>query len=119
MSPLLKFTVLRIALFLAALVVLYLIGARDWLLLILAALVSLALSYVLLRAPREELAASIEQRVSQRLAEGGQRRSRRRKSAAERDAALEDAVVDQNVDHQINHEINQETGGPKRGQEDH
>jgi hypothetical protein len=96
-SPLLKFTVLRIALFLAALVVFYLIGARDWLLLLLAAFVSLALSYVLLRAPREELAASIEKRAQQRAA-NRERPKASRKSAAQRDADLEDAAVDQELD---------------------
>lgn len=66
-APLLKFTVLRLALFVAALAVLALFGARGWLLLLLAAVVSLALSYVLLRGPRAELAAAIEQRTARRL----------------------------------------------------
>lgn len=85
MSPLLKFTALRIALFIAALVLLYLTGARDWLLLLLAAVVSLALSYVLLRGPRDELAASLQERTSERL---------RRRSRADEDATAEDAAVD-------------------------
>ena len=66
-APLLKFTVLRLALFVAALAALALTGARGWLLLLLAAVVSLALSYVLLRGPRAELAAAIEQRTARRL----------------------------------------------------
>ena len=98
MSPLLKFTVLRLALFVAALGVLYVIGARDWLLLLLAAFVSLALSYVLLRSPREELAASIEQRAGQRAAERQQRKREPRKSAAERDADAEDVEIERQED---------------------
>jgi len=108
-SPLLKFSALRIALFVAALAVLYVIGARDWLLLLLAALVSLALSYVLLRAPREELAASIEQRAQQRAA-NRERPKAPKRSAAQRDADLEDAAVDQELDH----ELDQETGREDR-----
>jgi hypothetical protein len=50
-APLLKYTVLRLGLFVVAL----------------AALASMLLSYVLLRGPREELAGVIEQRVSARL----------------------------------------------------
>ncbi|HEX5534184.1 MAG TPA: DUF4229 domain-containing protein [Actinomycetales bacterium] len=103
MSPLLKFSALRIALFVAALAVLYVIGARDWLLLFLAAFVSLALSYVLLRAPREELAASIEQRAQQRAANRERPRAPR-KSAAERDAEVEDAAVDQELDQETGQE---------------
>jgi Protein of unknown function (DUF4229) len=92
MTPLLKFTVLRLALFVAALAALALLGARGWLLLLLAAVVSLALSYVLLRGPREELASSLAQRVGG----GATPRSRRtgRRAAADRDAAVEDAAVE-------------------------
>jgi hypothetical protein len=106
-SPLLKFTVLRLALFVATLAVLYVIGARDWLLLLLAAVVSLALSYVLLRAPREELAATIEQRAQQRAA-NRERPVPRRQSAAQRDADLEDAAVDHDLDQDLDQEQGRE-----------
>lgn len=88
MAPLLKFTVLRLALFVAALAVLALMGAGGWLLLLLAAVVSLALSYVLLRGPRAELAAAIEQRTARRLSADEQAED------ADVDAADEDGDED-------------------------
>ena len=91
MAPLLKFTVLRFALFVAALVVLALLGARGWLLLLLAAFVSLLLSYVLLRGPREELTASIAARAGQRNG-AGRRQGHRLK--ADVDAEVEDAEIE-------------------------
>ena len=83
-APLLKFTVLRLALFVAALAVLALLGAGGWLLLLLAAVISLALSFVLLRGPRAELAAAIEERTARRLG------SDERAEDAEADALGED-----------------------------
>ena len=86
MAPLVKFTVLRIALFVVVLAVLSLLGARGWLLLLLAAVISLGLSYVLLRGPREELAEALAQRSSTR----GRRRSRTDEVAEDEDAGNED-----------------------------
>lgn len=83
MAPLLKFTLLRIALFLAVLALLYVAGARSWLLLLLAAVISLALSYILLRGPRDELAAALAARSF-----------RERTSWADEDAEAEDADAD-------------------------
>jgi hypothetical protein len=85
-SPLLTFTVLRLGLFVLALGVLYLLGARDWLLLLLAAFVSMALSYVVLRGPRERLAVSLTERAERR----GERRQ-----ATRSDEDVEDSAVDE------------------------
>lgn len=84
MLPLLKYTVLRLALFGAALWLLLLAGASPILALVGGALVSLLLSYVLLRGLREELAVEIADRVD--------RRHERSPSPAEEDAAFEDAA---------------------------
>lgn len=86
MASLLKFTVLRLALFVAALWALALLGASRLVALLGAALVSFLLSYVLLRGPREQLAVEIANRV--------EHRHERAPSAADEDAALEDAAVD-------------------------
>ncbi|GAB2699055.1 DUF4229 domain-containing protein [Thalassiella azotivora] len=85
MSPLLTFTALRLGLFVLALVVLWGLGARDWLLLLLAAFVSMALSYVLLRGPRERLAVSLTERAQRRTT------SRQVRTT---DEDVEDAAVD-------------------------
>lgn len=66
MLPLLKYTVLRLALFIACLLLLRLLGANGWLLLLLAAVLSLGLSFLLLRGPREEVAAVLADRVERR-----------------------------------------------------
>lgn len=84
MGPLLKYTLLRFALFFAVLAVLWIAGARSWLLLLLAAVASFALSYVVLRGPREEVAARLAARSSNRLE---QRRT-------ESDEQAEDAALD-------------------------
>jgi hypothetical protein len=80
--PLLKYTVLRLGLFVLALVTLRVLGAGVLLAVVLAALASMLASYVLLRGPREELTAVIEQRVAGRLRRRGQ------------DDAAEDAAAD-------------------------
>lgn len=85
-----KFNALRIGLFVAVLLVLGLLRFRGPLLLLLAAIISLALSYVLLRGPREELAAVIAERIEARNAAGHPTLDRR----LEDDAAAEDADVE-------------------------
>ncbi|MFZ5872549.1 MAG: DUF4229 domain-containing protein [Actinomycetota bacterium] len=62
MSPFLKYTVLRLGLFVLALGVLAVLGARGWLLLLLAAVASLALSFVLLGRVRDEMTAQLARR---------------------------------------------------------
>lgn len=60
------YTLLRIALFGAVVGVLWLVNVRGMLGLLIAVLLSVPLSFVLLARPRAALAASLEQRVSQR-----------------------------------------------------
>jgi cell division protein FtsW (lipid II flippase) len=68
--PLLTYTLLRLALFGAALGLLYLAGLRGWLLPIVAVVVALAVSYLTLRKPRDAatrwMAARSDRRVAQR-----------------------------------------------------
>jgi hypothetical protein len=81
------YSVCRMALFAAAVTVLWVIGARGLLLLALSLVVSMALSYVLLRGPREQVARSLHERSQRRL----ERRHERRPGV---DEAAEDAAVD-------------------------
>jgi hypothetical protein len=84
----LRYSVLRLAIFIASLFVLSLLGVeQSVLMLVLAAFISLALSYLLLGGPREKLAQEVAARVEGRL-------DRKHPSGAEADAATEDAAVD-------------------------
>ena len=67
MSPYLKYTVLRLGVFVVVLLVLIQLGAHSWLALGLAAVVSVLLSLVLLRRQREEMAARLQQHVDGRV----------------------------------------------------
>jgi hypothetical protein len=87
--PVLKYTVLRLALFAVALLVLFLLGARGLLALLLAAAASMGLSYVLLRGPRDQVAVQIDERVRRRT---GRRGGFGQGIAG--DAAVEDAALD-------------------------
>lgn len=88
--PLLKYSVMRLALFVAAMSLLYVIGIQALLPNLLAAgVISLLLSYVLLRRPREELSQQIAGRVEARL------KDPERKSRIAEDAELEDAAADE------------------------
>lgn len=89
MLPVLRYSLLRFALFTACLGVLYLAGARGLLDLVLAAAVSLALSYVLLAGPRRQVSELLAERTTRRTSPRG----RFARGIAE-DAALEDAAVD-------------------------
>ncbi|MBO0608796.1 DUF4229 domain-containing protein [Myceligenerans salitolerans] len=84
--PLVTYTVLRLALFAGALGLLYLAGLRSWLLVGIAAVAAPALSYVLLRGPRDAAATWLADRRARRGLTAG--------AAADADAAHEDAVVD-------------------------
>jgi hypothetical protein len=64
MRATLSYTVLRLGIFAVALVVLYLLGARQFLLLVLAALVSAIASYILLVRQRSAMAGSISRRIT-------------------------------------------------------
>ncbi len=87
MGPFVRYSILRLTLLVAVGAVLWLVGARGWLWLLLTALVSLALSYVLLRLPREQAAAALDERVSGRKRSGLDQR-------LDQDAADEDAEDD-------------------------
>lgn len=84
--PLFVYSALRLGLFALALVVLWAVGMRDWLLVLVAAVVAWALSYVFLAAPRDAAALWLSQRV-----EG---RSPRFSPGVEADAAAEDAEAE-------------------------
>ena len=64
MRATLSYTVLRLAIFAAALGILYLVGARGILLVGLAALVSAIISFTLLARLRAAMAGSISERIS-------------------------------------------------------
>jgi Protein of unknown function (DUF4229) len=84
---LMKYTVLRAALFVGVLVLLSLLGAGRLIAIVGAAVVSMLLSYIFLRRPREAVTSVIADRVEKRTTARGP-------SAAELDAATEDAVDD-------------------------
>lgn len=94
MLPVLRYSLLRFALFTACLGVLYLAGARGLLDLVLAAAVSLALSYVLLAGPRRQVSELLAERTTRRAAPRGRFARGIAEDAALEDAALEDAAVD-------------------------
>jgi hypothetical protein len=89
--PLLTYTLLRLALFGAALGLLYLVGLRGWLLPTVAVVVALALSYLTLTKPRDAAARWIAQRTERRTA------ARAVFPKADADAAHEDAEVDRKL----------------------
>jgi hypothetical protein len=73
MRATMSYSVLRVLLFFAALFLLYLVGARGILLLILAALVSALISLVALSRLRDSMSGSLSARISRfqsRLDEG-------------------------------------------------
>jgi hypothetical protein len=83
------YTVLRLGLFVVVLGVVALLGARDWLLLVIAGTVSFALSYVLLSGPRERLAQQVAER-----ADPARRSPGRLARSLDADARAEDADAD-------------------------
>ncbi len=73
MRATLSYTVLRLLLFFAAIWVLYLAGARGFLLLVLAAVVSALISFVVLSRLRDKMSGSLTTRLTrfrERLDEG-------------------------------------------------
>lgn len=79
-----RYSMLRLTLLVAVGLVLWALGARGWLWLLLTAVVSFTASYVLLRLPREQAAQALHARVSRRSASRSSRR-------IDQDAADEDA----------------------------
>jgi hypothetical protein len=90
-GPFLKYTLLRLGLFVAALAVFALLGAGGWLLVLLAAVASMALSIILLRGPRDELSAAIARRADPSARGQGRFDRGLSQDAAAEDAAAEDA----------------------------
>jgi hypothetical protein len=89
--PLLIYTLLRLALFGAALGLLYLVGLRGWLLPTVAVVVALALSYLTLAGPRDAATRWIASRADRHAAR------RAVSPRADADAAHEDAQVDEEL----------------------
>ena len=85
------YTLLRLALFGAALGLLYLVGLRGWLLPIVAVVVALAVSYLTLSRPRDAATRWMAGRAERRAAE------RAAAPKVDADAAHEDAQLDQEL----------------------
>ncbi len=85
--PFLVYSLLRLGLFVALLVVGYLAGLRSWLLLLVALVVAFSVSYLALRRQRDAAAVW--------LAERSARRQAAKEQTVDEDAAYEDSVVDQ------------------------
>ncbi|GAA0301930.1 DUF4229 domain-containing protein [Kineococcus aurantiacus] len=90
MGVTLRYTALRLGIFFVVLVVVNALGAKGWLGLAIAAVVSVLLSLVLLRRQREQMAAALQQRVDGRVAaqrEGTAKKSRFTRGLDEDNAA--------------------------------
>ncbi|MBN0042459.1 DUF4229 domain-containing protein [Cellulosimicrobium cellulans] len=87
--PVVVYSVLRLLLFAVALAALWFAGLRGWLLVLVAAVVALMLSYLTLRKPRDAASRYLAERAEHR-ARTGERFSRE----IEDDAAAEDAALD-------------------------
>lgn len=100
MRSLLTYTAARLGLFAAAFGVVYLFGARAWIALILAWLVSGLASYVLLSGMRDRISASAVERMERRKANSV---SERLSAASAREDAFQEApdqeVPEQQADH--------------------
>lgn len=81
--PFLSYTSARILLFVAILAVLYLLGARSWLLLLLAFLLSGLLSFILLARQRDAMSVTVAERTKAM----GERMDRRTRAEDEADDA--------------------------------
>ena len=83
---LIKYSVLRLALFVGSLIALYAVGVRrSILMVVLAALISVALSYLLLTKQRDAVALAISERINGRIDH--------RQGVGQSDADAEDADV--------------------------
>ncbi len=85
--PFLVYSLLRLGLFFAALVVGYVVGLRSWLLVLVALVVAFAVSYLALARQRDAAALWLARR--------SERRKAARTERVDEDAAYEDAVVDE------------------------
>jgi len=69
LPPVLAYTLGRVACFAAVAAVLYLVGFRSWVLAMAALLLSMPLSWVLLRSQRSAFAVAVSHRAERRRAE--------------------------------------------------
>ncbi|WP_125773416.1 DUF4229 domain-containing protein [Antribacter gilvus] len=90
--PLLVYSLLRVGLFAVLVLALYWVGLRDWLLVLVAAVLAFALSYLLLRGPRDASARWLAERSGRAAA--GDPAARGFTREAVDDADVEDAAVD-------------------------
>jgi uncharacterized protein (DUF58 family) len=89
------YTTARILLFVVSTVLLYLVGARGFLLLILACLVSALASYVLLSKQRDRISGSLTSRLGKGAARSGQPRMVSFRARLEEGARAEDEDEDE------------------------
>lgn len=95
MRPSIQYSFLRIGIFLATLLVLWLVGLRDPLLLLLvAATVSMVISLFALAGLRDKFAYDVAGRIEQRRNGRSGKATRRSQAGAHTDAADEDAESD-------------------------
>ncbi len=66
-QALIKYTAMRVAIFVAVLIVLGLLMGGSLLLIVIAWVISVALSYLFLRKPREEVSIALAERTQKRL----------------------------------------------------
>ena len=89
-QALIKYTAMRLAIFVAVLIGLGLIMGRSLLLIVFAWVISVALSYLFLRKPREEVSLALAERTRRRLDE----KSAAREAGLDRsDDEVEDALA--------------------------
>lgn len=79
--PLAIYSLLRLAIFIVTVGVLYLVGMGGWLVVLVAAIIAAAVSYLALAKQRDAAAVFLEHRAARRT---------RRPSTADADAAAED-----------------------------
>jgi hypothetical protein len=92
---LIKYSVMRMAIFVVSLIGLYAVGVRQSVLMLALALgISFALSYLLLRKQRDEVTRAIQERTSRHLDEKQARRGFGSADAEAEDAALDGTVAD-------------------------
>jgi len=92
-SIVLRYTLLRLSLLAVVGLALYAVGTRGVVWLLLTAVVSILLSLVLLRGPREQMTQALIERQQQRQ-QAGPRRSGRLSRGIDADADAEDAADD-------------------------
>jgi uncharacterized protein (DUF58 family) len=101
MRPVAVYSALRLGMFLAVFLVLRLVGVGGLLSLVLALVISMLLSFVLLRAQRDEVTRALIGSQERRKQARARRREEPRRTLSERiaaDAEAEDALLDHQQD---------------------